>query len=135
MRTCRSKADSVGRNNISIELMELSSKEIIQRTGCMVPCSAISYSMVLDASPQAEVDPDLGVDPNTPHQMFEVYISDGTVVETIERKLYTLDDFVADVGGYLGLLVGVSMLAIYDWACKVAGKVLRQRSRSSLICI
>ncbi len=35
---------------------------------------------------------------------------------------YDSNDFIADVGGYLGLLLGHSMLAIYDMAAYDFGR-------------
>jgi hypothetical protein len=32
-----------------------------------------------------------------------------------ELKLYGFSNFVADVGGSLGLLLGASLLSIFDW--------------------
>ena len=40
-----------------------------------------------------------------------------------QYKIYTLDDFVADVGGYMGLFLGASILSILETFLDLAEKV------------
>ena len=47
---------------------------------------------------------------------------------TRERKMYTADNLVADVGGYLGLLLGASALALFDHLLDMV-KALAKRFR------
>ena len=40
------------------------------------------------------------------------------VVEAEEKWLYTVDNFIADCGGYLGLLLGVSAVTLFELVAK-----------------
>lgn len=42
-----------------------------------------------------------------------------------ESEFYQMSDFVADFGGYLGLLMGASVLTFYNICEAVAIKVMR----------
>ncbi len=44
----------------------------------------------------------------------EFYFSDTQFETTVEILRYDNNDVIADVGGYLGLLLGASVLSIYD---------------------
>jgi hypothetical protein len=46
------------------------------------------------------------------------------VITLKENDLYTTSNFMADVGGYMGLLLGASMLSIYDEAIRLLGILL-----------
>ena len=42
-----------------------------------------------------------------------------------ESLVYDYQDLLADFGGYLGLLLGVSMLSIYDYALELFIKIFQ----------
>ena len=42
-----------------------------------------------------------------------------------ESLVYGYQDLLADFGGYLGLLLGVSMLSIYDYALELFIKIFQ----------
>jgi hypothetical protein len=37
----------------------------------------------------------------------------------VENKLFTFELFIGNVGGYLGLLLGASILSLFDQLCEV----------------
>ena len=41
------------------------------------------------------------------------------IVVTEEVLAYTIEDLVADFGGYLGLLLGASILSMYDFISQI----------------
>ena len=41
------------------------------------------------------------------------------IVVTEEVLAYTIEDLVADFGGYLGLLLGASILSMYDFITQI----------------
>ena len=43
----------------------------------------------------------------------EFLIADGFYEEKEEYMLYDLDSFVADIGGFMGLLLGCSVFSLY----------------------
>ena len=44
------------------------------------------------------------------------------IVVTEEVLAYTIEDLVADFGGYLGLLLGASILSMYDFITQIKWK-------------
>ena len=51
----------------------------------------------------------------------------GIPVTTIKQSLaYTWNNFIADFGGYLGLLLGASLLSIYDSGTAIIEKYIRK---------
>ena len=77
--------------------------------------------------------PGPGYGPSKQNQL-NVYIPDEMIPVTAEKKLYTLDNFIADVGGYLGLLLGVSALAVYHYLAELAKICIRKFSKDTMQC-
>ena len=51
--------------------------------------------------------------------------------ETIQQvRLYTMTNFIADFGGYLGLLLGASMMSLFDIILKCI-HILRMKAASN----
>ena len=42
------------------------------------------------------------------------YIQDSSYTEEEQYRIYDFNSFIADVGGYMGLLLGSSFLSLYD---------------------
>lgn len=57
----------------------------------------------------------------------EMIVNDGVIEVLEEKPLYNGNDFVADVGGYLGLLLGASILTIYQDATKFLADKWRRK--------
>ena len=43
-----------------------------------------------------------------------------------EYEIYTIENFVAEVGGYLGLLLGASILSIVESSTVIIGKMFEK---------
>ena len=56
------------------------------------------------------------------------YINSDYIVRQ-EYLTYDINSFIADVGGYLGLLLGHSLLSIYEWLMKWICKAVKVFSR------
>ena len=69
--------------------------------------------------------PQLGID-----LMFVAYFSKAEFVMEDEVLLYDYNNLVADIGGFLGLLLGVSCLAVYDMMAKLFRSIFNRRSNS-----
>ena len=54
-----------------------------------------------------------------------ILLNDGAVEVMLEKEIFLYDraDFVADFGGYLGLLLGASFLSIFDGLCQACKKL------------
>jgi hypothetical protein len=48
---------------------------------------------------------------------------------TTEVYLYSFNDFIADVGGYLGLLIGASVLTLVEYFLHVARVVMKKLNK------
>ena len=44
-----------------------------------------------------------------------LYFTKAEVTEEVEFEVYDYNNLIADIGGFLGLLLGVSCVAIYDF--------------------
>ena len=81
--------------------------DIFNLTGCLPHCERDEIS--LDDTPEGRSwSQGSG---NTLHMIF--LFEDGSYQLQEEYIVYDVDDFIADVGGYLGLLLGHSILSIY----------------------
>ena len=50
------------------------------------------------------------------------------VIVQEEYEIYTIESFVADVGGYLGLLLGASILSLAESSTDIIGQMLTNRN-------
>ena len=80
-------------------------------TGCLSACK--KYKVALsndDVSSSGEVDTQSGVS----ETLLSFTVNDGYYVEEEQYVIYDFNSFVADTGGYMGLVLGTSFLSIYD---------------------
>ena len=94
-------------------LTEANMDYLMNELKCRLPCRFTQYTMrVLD-----------GITVPCPYEQgcigitrVQISATQDEFEEATEKWLYNQDDFIADVGGYLGLMLGVSMLSLFDWA-------------------
>ena len=102
-------------NNI---IKDLSDADVATLTGCLPSCNRDEIS--LRDSPKIQEWP---TPRDTPTMSLKFLYHDGTFNLREEYLVYDTSNFIADVGGYLGLLVGQSILGIYymsaDWVTKM----------------
>ena len=88
------------------ELNRLDEREIFEKTGCMPSCLKSKIKLV------PEYNNDMINDHRKVARLSFVYPrGEYDLVE--EYYIYNLGSFIADVGGYLGLLLGSSLLSMY----------------------
>ena len=103
----------------TFKLAALSETNIFQSFGCMPSCSKndISLTMV------KEFDRTKDKDKSNTSLRLRLYYMDGTFDVKEEYYIYDRDSFMADCGGYLGLLLGASLLSLYhmisEWIATV----------------
>ena len=102
----------------------LTSKDIAAKFNCMVACTTYDYKIQLDRQTTL-----YSFMSQVKTHNLKMYISDEMIPVTEERKFYTTDNFIADVGGYLGLLLGASVLALFDFIVDLIKAVLRKFSK------
>ena len=81
--------------------------DVYNMTGCLAPCKRDVYSIVPEPVKCSE---------NTGQGLFLLYmrINDRSYEEREEYIIYDTDSFIADVGGYMGLLLGCSILSLFN---------------------
>ena len=81
--------------------------DILDRTGCLPHCERDEISL------QASEESRSWKQTKNPTLTMIFLFKDGTYQFQEEYVVYDFNDFIADVGGYLGLLLGHSVLSIY----------------------
>ena len=108
---CTTRSQLIALVNISKQLEKADEKDIYDMTGCLSPCQKDRFSLSADLLKQGEAYQSLGEVPCQLQLEFQILDSSYQVEE--EYVLYEMDSFIADVGGYMGLLLGSSLLSIY----------------------
>ena len=55
-----------------------------------------------------------------------MYVQDPKVETVSEQYLYDFNNLLADAGGYLGLLMGASLLTFYEVAADLMEKIVQK---------
>ncbi len=94
----------------SLRLRSMDEQDYFEATGCLAACDRPRFELVSMASSTEKV-----VGPNA-SSSFNIYLSYSTGRYEVREDylLYDFGSFVADVGGYLGLLLGHSMYSIFS---------------------
>ena len=96
------------RMNKAIEEFDrLSEVDLVNRTGCLPNCDR--YETAIEST----TDPSTWSGPKSQTIKLVFEFEDGSYDVREEYIVYDTSNFIADVGGYLGLLMGHSILSIY----------------------
>ena len=93
-------------------LKDTSKREILKMTGCHKPCHFREYVVVNGPLDSAYQDPNY-------HLTIEVWMLTTEVTVETEMPLYSWKDLVADFGGTLSLLLGVSFMTLWDGVARL----------------
>ena len=74
-------------------------------TGCLSACKKYKIDLMNE---------DVSGEVNTTEAHLIFAINDGYFIEEEQYMIYDFNSFVADTGGYMGLILGCSFLSIYD---------------------
>ena len=103
------------------DFSDLSEAEIYKFSGCLPHCEHDEIQVKSIGEP-------LVYPSRNPTFTLEFQFEDGSYHTTEEYIVYDTDSFLADIGGYLGLLLGHSILSVYsgfvDWLSK--GKIWKK---------
>ena len=89
-----------------------------QKKDCLIPCRSLKVNLGAKNYVKKNVaDQEYG-------QLFLYY--DPRVTKNIEHRLYTILSLFAEIGGYVGLLLGYSVFNLATW---ISGIILRKVSR------
>ena len=84
-------------------------------TGCMASCERYTYEVSWSRLAYLPQD--------TEKLQFRLYFTNGLFEEKEQYLIYDWDSFIADVGGFLGLLLGWSMYSLYEDMATMVGKM------------
>ena len=94
-------------NDAKIEYYRMSEADLVNETGCLPSCDR--YETAMESTPDVKTWPQW----NNPTMTLVFQFEDGSYDVREEYIVYDTSNFIADVGGYLGLLMGHSILSIY----------------------
>ena len=100
------------------KLNRLDEKEIFEMTGCMPGCSKSKIELVTTYQDNMRDD-----DKNVAKFSFSYNSGENDLWE--EYYIYNWGSFIADVGGYLGLLLGSSVLSMYHMTTPLLMKQMK----------
>ena len=107
---CRTNAELMALVNISKILEQADDNDIYEMTGCLSPCKRYQYK-ILPAPLEKRQTDFVGGMPCEFH--LKLRIKDRSYKEEEQYIIYDTSSFIADVGGYLGLLLGSSLFSLY----------------------
>ena len=108
---CTTRAQLLTLANISKVFGQADENDIYQKTGCVSPCERNKYSISAGNHKVESVVSEYGDKPCDLHLMFRML--NRKYKEEEQYVIYGMDSFIADVGGYMGLLLGSSILSLY----------------------
>ena len=104
---------------------EADGNDIYEATGCLAPCDKDLFSLSHGLL--------TGRSSDTYHVQFKIL--DRAYEEREQYVIYDLSSFIADVGGYMGLLLGCSLASLYyDLEAFLQRILCRPRARSTKNC-
>ncbi len=83
--------------------------EVYNLTGCLPPCERVEYDLVAER----ELQEHAWTQTAGRSIAFKLYFKSGKYEVKEQFFVYDQNSFIADVGGYLGLLLGQSMFSIF----------------------
>ena len=99
------------------KIAKLSERSIAERTGCLPSCQRNEFTVKILNRIENPSD-------TRGYYTGYFYYASGRYMKKSHHYEYDLFDLLADVGGYMGLLVGYSLLSVYDSIKYFCKKVL-----------
>ena len=109
---CRTTSQLLHLRDLSNKLSGSDDNDVYNLTGCLSKCKKDVYSLI--AEPMICRVPPPGVQANYGKFFLKLTINDRSFEEREEYIIYDIDSFIADVGGYMGLLLGCSIMSLYN---------------------
>ncbi len=115
-------------NDFTLNITNLDETQIYKLTGCLASCNIMQYQMFSEEGLLRQQEQS----PGTRDKFFVLrfMFSSGKYEEREQYYVYDIDSLIADVGGYMGLLLGHSLYSLYLIAYKLIlvlkAKILRK---------
>ena len=108
---CKTKSQLMALANMSRVFEQSNGNDVYGMTGCLSPCEKNQYQLSAGPMKGEVANSWLNDIPNELHLQFRIL--DSSYEEKEQYMIYDMDSFVADIGGYMGLLLGSSLLSLY----------------------
>ena len=108
---CKTKTQLMALANMSRLFEQSNGNDVYDMTGCLSPCEKNQYQLSAGPVKAEEANMWLNEIPNELHLQFRIL--DSSYEEKEQYMIYDVDSFIADIGGYMGLLLGSSILSLY----------------------
>ena len=106
---CNSLAHLRNLTIITRKLHEADARTIYELTGCLASCERYEYHRI-----DSEVVSTSSFILSRSHLIMTFTMVDKSIEDRTQYVIYDFNSFIADVGGFMGLLLGFSILSIYD---------------------
>ena len=116
-RVCDRPEDFAALSNYTTTQSAMDLLTLVQETDCELSCKREEY--VIHHVSDDAVPCDASVDCRHLVQLM-VVMKDSDVLVEEEKWLYESSDFIGDVGGYMGLLLGASIISVYVFVVECA---------------
>ena len=115
LRECSSPQDLQLFHNLSELLFSSDVSTLQSLTGCLPSCAHFEYKLNTIPDIESRLSVPYDVSPWI-HKLiaFGAIVGDRSYLVEREVLMHGMGDLVADIGGYLGLLLGVSCLDVFD---------------------
>ncbi len=126
-RHCNTHEEHLAYLNLSHPFMYGSEAAIFKRSGCLPPCKITEYSV----APKSELQRSEPREPFEPSNslLLQLWFPSGRYKQREQYLVYDVSSLIADIGGYLGLLLGHS---IYSIVCSLDGLCTNLRAPITL---
>ena len=108
---CANASDSQRYQNLTLRLKSMNKMDLTRELDCHMPCTLYEYEPV----EFMEVEQPCNSEWCQYVPVLLVAVDDANLYLSREVVLYDENNFIADVGGYLGLLLGASVMTLYEW--------------------
>ena len=109
---CQSPEDFKKFTTLSAKLQFADTSAIYDMTGCLSACEKYRFELKMTDKTQV-IEPSTSYHGKDTLWLF-ISMHDTSYVQEEQYIIYDLNSFIADVGGYMGLLLGSSILSLYD---------------------
>ena len=128
--TCKNKSQLDMLSNITKKLQNADENDVYDMTGCLSACEKDEYAMVVD--PAEKLVNNVRAANCEYHLKFQM--TQPSFEEKEQYFIYDTVSFFADVGGYMGLLLGSSLMSLYSELEAILKKLLCRHHRNGEIC-